>query len=245
MSSNKKSKKNNRIIQIIFIVIGLMTIVFEVLYLLNIIDIKTLFSTNSDNTSNYSQTMAYSGTNSNNSIKDNKSNKDTISIDKYVFVGDSRYVGMSAYEEDEDTFIAKNNMGYAYLEEQMELIKESCDKNTALIIGLGVNDLKYSRQKYIDTINEMAQDMDCHIFYMLVNPVDEKKEEQHGYSVENDVIDDFNSVMEEELSSDVGIIDTNSYLKEEGFETVDGLHYDRSTYKLIYDYIKECVNKAE
>ena len=120
-----------------------MTIVFEVLYLLNIIDIKTLFSTNSDNTSNYSQTMAYSGTNSNNSIKDNKSNKDTISIDKYVFVGDSRYVGMSAYEEDEDTFIAKNNMGYAYLEEQMELIKESCDKNTALIIGLGVNDLKY------------------------------------------------------------------------------------------------------
>lgn len=243
MSNNKKSHKKNRVIQMLFIIIGLVAIVFEVLYLLNVIDISNLFNSQDNISSDNKQTIVSENKSKNNTNSEKVDNK--RSIDKYVFVGDSRYVGMSAYEEEEDTFIAKNNMGYAYLEEQMELIKESCDENTALIIGLGVNDLKYSRQKYIDTINEMAQDMDCHIFYMLVNPVDEQEEAEHGYEVENEVIDEFNSVMQEELSSDVTIIDTNSYLYEEGFETVDGLHYDRSTYKLIYDYIKECVAKAE
>ncbi len=243
MSSNKESRKTTKTIQIIFIIIGLVAIIVELLYLLNIIDIKTLFGTTSDNMNGNSQTVV-----ADEQKRKDTSNKDVnekVSIDKYVFVGDSRYVGMSAYKEDEDTFIAKNNMGYAYLEEQMDVIKESCDEYTALIIGLGVNDLKYSKEKYIDTINEMAQEMDCRIFYMLVNPVDEEKEAERGYTVENSVIDDFNSDMQEELSSDVNIIDTNSYLKEEGYVTVDGLHYDSDTYKLIYDYIKECVNKAE
>ena len=47
--------------------------------------------------------------------------------------------------------------------------------------------------------------------------------------------------MQEGFDSSVRIIDTNSYLKSTGFNTVDGLHYDDSTYKKIYDYIKSNV----
>ena len=226
MSSNKKSGSRFRWIQIIFIILGAAAIIIELAYILKVVP-QSASEVKSDKTAG------------NNEDKENNDNN----INKYVFVGDSRYVGMSAYKEDTDTFIAKNNMGYSYLEEQMSLIKQSCDKNTALIIGLGVNDLKYSREKYITTINSMADAMDCKIYYMLVNPVDEKKEVSYGYSVENNTINEFNKAMKAELTSDVHIIDTYSYLQSQGYVTVDGLHYDNDTYKLIYDYIKEAIKK--
>ncbi|BBF43607.1 hypothetical protein lbkm_2295 [Lachnospiraceae bacterium KM106-2] len=161
---------------------------------------------------------------------------------KYVFVGDSRYVGMSENAEDKDVFISKANMGYSYLMEQMTEIRKECDSKTALIIGLGVNDIKYSRKNYMNTINKMAKNMDCQIYYMLVNPVDEKKEKKKGYKIKNREIDDFNKKMQEGLSEKVTIIDTNTHLKDIGYETVDGLHYTENTYRDIYDYIKEQVD---
>ena len=223
MSSNKKSGSRFRWIQIIFIILGAAAIIIELAYIFKVIPQS---AGNSNETSVVTQSTSEvksDKTAVNNEDKDNNDNN----INKYVFVGDSRYVGMSAYKEDTDTFIAKNNMGYSYLEEQMSLIKQSCDKNTALIIGLGVNDLKYSREKYITTINSMA----------------DKKEVSYGYSVENNTINEFNKAMKAELTSGVHIIDTNSYLQSQGYVTVDGLHYDNDTYKLIYDYIKEAIKK--
>lgn len=158
--------------------------------------------------------------------------------EKYVFVGDSRYVGMSYMAQEQDVFICRNNMGYDYLIEQMDNIRRACDENTALIIGLGVNDINYSSDNYIAKINEMARQMECTIYYMLVNPVDEEKETLYGYNVKNDKIDAFNQKMINGLDSSVGIIDTSSYLKGTGFLTVDGLHYATETYRAIYDYIK-------
>lgn len=158
--------------------------------------------------------------------------------EKYVFVGDSRYVGMSFMAQEQDVFICKNNMGYDYLIEQMDNIRRACDENTALIIGLGVNDINYSSDNYIKKINEMARQMNCRIYYMLVNPVDEEKETLYGYSVKNEKIDLFNQKMINGLDSSVGIIDTNSYLKSTGYLTVDGLHYATETYRAVYDYIK-------
>ena len=64
---------------------------------------------------------------------------------------------------------------------------------------------------------------------------------QYGYTVFNEQIDKYNKLMQEGFDSNVRIIDTNSYLKSTGFNTVDGLHYDDSTYKKIYDYIKSNV----
>ncbi len=159
---------------------------------------------------------------------------------RYVFVGDSRYVGMSEFAGSEDTFICKDGVGYEFLEVQMENIRQACSlKDTALIIGLGVNDVKSSSSSYISKLNRMAQEMDCSIYYMLVNPVDEAAEASYGYTVTNSRIDEFNRQMKAGLDSSIGILDTNAYLKQTGFKTADGLHYDRNTYGMIYRYIKQ------
>lgn len=160
------------------------------------------------------------------------------SFDKFVFVGDSRYRGMMFLAQENDVFICENGRGYDFLLEQMSYIKSQCDENTALIIGLGVNDSHYNSDKYINTLSEMADTMDCQIYYMLINPVDEIKEEYNGYHVLNENINYFNDRMREELDERIGLIDTNSYLFSIGFETMDGLHYTNDTYEDIYHFIK-------
>lgn len=157
---------------------------------------------------------------------------------KYLFVGDSRYKGMEkANATDEDVFICEVGEGYDYLINQMNNIKYEIDDNTALIIGLGVNDL-VNIDKYVDKINEMSQTFDCQIYYMLVNPVDEEQETYSGYHIKNDDIDYFNQEIIDRLDENVIVIDTNSYLNAIGFETQDGLHYTEETYENIYNYIK-------
>lgn len=162
----------------------------------------------------------------------------------YVFVGDSRYVGMSEFSDDSDIFICENNVGHNFLIKNMEYIEELSDGETAVIIGLGVNDVNYNSTKYIETLNQMPEAMEAHIFYMLVNPVDEEKEKLFGYGILNDKIDIFNKEMIEGLNENIRIIDTSSYLKMEGYVTVDGLHYTEETYAAIYQYIKTSVAEA-
>ncbi|WP_290848951.1 hypothetical protein [Eubacterium sp. LMAG:50] len=157
---------------------------------------------------------------------------------KYLFVGDSRYKGMEkANATDEDVFICEVGEGYDYLINQMNNIKYEIDDDTALIIGLGVNDL-VNIDKYVDKINEMSQTFDCQIYYMLVNPVYEEQETYSGYHIKNDDIDYFNQEIIDRLDENVIVIDTNSYLNAIGFETQDGLHYTEETYENIYNYIK-------
>lgn len=165
----------------------------------------------------------------------------TQKYDKYIFVGDSRYVGMSksVQRAENDVFICKNNMGFTFLKEHLSNIKSMCTKDSVVIIGLGVNDFKYSVQNYIDTINSLASEIEAKVCFMLVNPVDEKREAECGYRVENDGINNFNDIMKRSLNDKVTIIDTNSYLLKDGFNATDGLHYDDETYKKIYAYIKE------
>ena len=231
-------RKRRRIRQMIGIVLGMCVIAAEVVYL----------------TDGFGQAAAVEQNGSpaaQNAGKDNTPKQVAVNAaatepettqkrtyENYVFVGDSRYVGMSVYAQAEDTFIAKNNMGYSYLVEQTNNILRVCNENTALIIGLGVNDLRYSSNNYIAKINELAQTMDCQIYYMLVNPVDETKEESYGYSILNTEINEFNQKMKRGLSSRVIVLDTNSYLKQIGYSTQDGLHYTKETYGKIYEYIK-------
>ena len=56
--------------------------------------------------------------------------------------------------------------------------------------------------------------------------------------VYNEMIDKYNMLMRAGFSDKVRIIDSNSYLKESGFSTVDGLHYNDTTYNKIYNYLK-------
>ncbi len=162
---------------------------------------------------------------------------------KYVFLGDSRYRGMSFCAGWQDVFIAENGQGYEYLVSSLESLKAICDNQTALIVGLGVNDCGYRAPNYIATLNELDAATDCQIYFMSVNPVDEAVEaaQPHPYKVKNNDIDSFNAQMQVGLNSNIIYIDTNAYLKSVGYATRDGLHYMDSTYQTIYDYIKAYV----
>lgn len=181
---------------------------------------------------------------SGNNDKINTSLKAADGYDKFIFVGDSRYVGMEACvkKDDRDVFICRNNMGYSYLKNQLSNIKAIATKDSLVIIGLGVNDIGSGCSSYIKTINEMADTMECDICYMLVNPVEETACAYSGYSIKNESIDSFNKKMKQGLSDKVKIIDGNSYLRQSGFTAPDGLHYDSATYKKLYKYIKDSVN---
>lgn len=181
--------------------------------------------------------------NSKNKQKIHNQNIKKYAFERYVFVGDSRYRGMEYLAEENDIFICENGRGYDFLLEKLAEIKSVCDENTALIIGLGVNDNGYNIEKYVETLTDLADTMDCHIFYMLVNPVDEAVGASHGYSVSNEKINTFNHTLMEQLDDRIGIIDTNTYLYNEGFSTQDGLHYTNETYEKIYQFIKAEITK--
>lgn len=157
---------------------------------------------------------------------------------KYVFVGDSRYVGMEKYSDPyKDVFISEVGVGYSFLTQNMSKIIAECDSDTALIIGLGVNDLVNCTQ-YISTINDLAVNTDCQIYYMSVNPVDDITAQSHGYNMNNSSIEEFNSTIKAQLNDDIVFIDTNKYLNDDGYESTDGIHYSESTYEKIYLYLK-------
>lgn len=175
--------------------------------------------------------------------KSKKTQKKKRDFEKFVFVGDSRFVGISKYSTSEqDVFISEIGEGHSFLIQQMSNIKYHCNENTALIIGLGVNDAHANADKYIETINEMNETMDCQIYFVSINPVEEEKARANGYNVKTQIIDDFNQTAIEELDEDIIYIDTNEYLKEVGFTTQDGLHFTEDISQELYMYIKDFVN---
>lgn len=226
-------KKRKRYVQGILIVIGIGIIILQILILTGIIPLLS----NHDKTNVTGWSLE--GNTMNNREQYVVAGQDAgKTYTKYIFVGDSRYVGMSQCKGDNDVFISKSGIGYSYLEEQISRIKLESDPTSALIIGLGVNDLMRSCELYISKLNELAEELDCQIYYMSVNPVDEDRESLNGYSVKNADIEKFNEKMKTELSSKIIYIDSYAYLKSHAYETVDGLHYNDKTYKLIYDFIK-------
>ena len=164
----------------------------------------------------------------------------TNEYEKYIFVGDSRYVPMESYADEDDTIIAEVGVGRKFLSEHMEEIVNISDENTKIVVGLGVNDLYVGAQKYKDSLLELKANTNAQIYYTLVNPVDDELCASHGYSVTNESIDNFNSNIQSELiGTGIKTIDTNSYLKTIGYSSSDGLHYSSDTNQNIYVYIKE------
>lgn len=155
-----------------------------------------------------------------------------------LFVGDSRTEGMSLYISDINS-MALAGSGYSYLSTiDSDIRKSDAD---CVIIGFGVNDLS-SIQNYIDYANALGRDMDVPVFYLTVNPVEEKRAQGNGYSIDSDYIEDFNELLTENAMH-YRIINTYDYLIEDGFATTDGLHYDKETYIKIYNYVMNEIEK--
>lgn len=150
---------------------------------------------------------------------------------EYIFVGDSRFVGMSECQSKNDKFICEISQGYDYFRNQQDNIKELDNYNKNIVIGFGINDL-HNIDKYIEFVNKNIYKGT--VYFLTVNPVDENL----YYKITNKEIDDFNYKLKKNAKN-YKVIDTNNYLGKYGFKTSDGVHYDYETYQLIYDYIKE------
>ena len=161
-----------------------------------------------------------------------------------IIIGDSRMVGLcsySWYKNEHGTCVAKSAMGYKWMVETAipkvnEILKNK--KEYYITSNLGVNDL-YNVNKYIDKYKELATTTwkDHDIFIISVNPT------KGNYDGRNSEINSFNSKVKSELSSYKNIIYCNTIdtLRNEGFGSNDGLHYNQTSSKRIYELIKQCI----
>ena len=201
----------------------------------------------------YEKGVAKPKNNNNNNNNNNNSNSNQT-ISKIVFIGDSRTVQMyafltsdwgganyssgSVHNVDGDIFVAQGSMGLNWMKNTgMPAAQQYFSSGTAIVILMGVNDL-HNADNYISYVNENLSSWTSNgssVYYATVNPC------SGSYSHLNSSIDSFNSKLKSGLSSNVKIIDTNAYLVSNGYNTTDGLHYDKSTSDAIYNYIKNNV----
>lgn len=145
---------------------------------------------------------------------------------EYLFVGDSRTVGLDACVSGISSK-AKVGAKVDYLQSILSDVTKTRKKN--VIFNFGVNDLG-NINKYIKVYKSLPKDFikNNNVIIMSVNPTDGSK-----YGSWNTDIDKFNAKMKKNLPSGVKYLDTNSTLKKEGFSTRDGVHYKEVTYKRI------------
>lgn len=152
-----------------------------------------------------------------------------------VFIGDSRTVGMyQAVRDNSSLWVGAVGKGRDWFVKYGSVQADPyITEGTKVVINLGVNDTGQIK-KYITDMNSICQtwiDRGASVYYVSVNPLDYSK------YVTNDSIVSFNASLKAGLSADIKWIDSYSYLVENGYATVDGIHYSKDTSKSIYQYI--------
>ena len=156
-----------------------------------------------------------------------------------ILVGDSRFVQMQeSVGANYCTWIAEGGKGYTWFEEKAIPRIDNCVGNgSKRLINLGVNDTR-NLQKYITLVNAKAAEwtaLGATVYYASVNPVWENR-----YVTEEQVVY-FNTQMQNNLAPYVHWIDSHTYLTSVGYKLVDGLHYSKETYQVIYAYLMSCM----
>lgn len=160
-----------------------------------------------------------------------------------TIVGDSRMVGLCTYKwykSEKGTCIAKVGEGYKwFINNAISQVSNLNDsKKQYIVINLGVNDLG-NIDSYIKKYKELASGSwkEFYIFLLSVNPTKGK------YDNLNSKIDNFNDKLVKLAKEKNNIIycDTVNYLRNNGFGSSDGLHYNEDTSKIIYGQMKKCI----
>lgn len=173
-------------------------------------------------------------------IRDPKTIIDPASI---TIVGDSRMEDLcrrSWYKAENGTCIAEISKGYNWLNTTAikEVNKLSPDKKRFIVTNLGVND--YHRIKeYVKRYEELALTdwKDSILVLLSVNPTKDSRSNLNPH------INSFNSelILLASKYDNITYCDSNSYLKQIGFQSNDGVHYTSNTDKDIYNYMKQCI----
>lgn len=154
------------------------------------------------------------------------------------YVGDSRTNGLkNAVGGSAAYFIAKDSQGYSWLKSTAySQVKTWLKSNPSgvVIFNFGVNDL-YNIQNYINYYKNtvIAENPGKSIYFMTVNPVN-----GDPYAT-NTEIESFNKKMASSFPN--RIIDTYSNVS---FTTVDGVHYNNTTYKAIHQYVQKVLGSG-
>ena len=161
----------------------------------------------------------------------------------YIYLGDSRFVGMNKYihiDEMENTFVvAKVGEGLSWLKNTAagkidEIMGNNTDiDNWVIITGLGINDY-WNASKYIDYYDTMD---DVQLILVSVNPVEKDKCDAHGYDY-GKLSEGIITLNDRLMETGYRYIDVYSAMMDEGFSTIDGVHYKKETYQFIYDIIR-------
>lgn len=171
---------------------------------------------------------------------DKDSTEDKAKIDgRIIWVGDSRTVGMQQAVEgsDKNEWVCKTSEGYSwFVNTAIGSVNSKLNKDDTIIFNLGVNDLG-NVDKYVKKLNSLANGdwkKAKKIIVMSVNPTDSSK---YSGGATNEAIKKFNSEMKSGLDASIKYVDTYSQIKDT-MKTSDGLHYDKATYKLLYNIIR-------
>ena len=171
--------------------------------------------------------------------------------DYYIFVGDSRTVGMrKACVDTNCKFIGSVGSGLSFVKSESSKILALVEKHEGddvhIIFNSGVNDIS-NKEKYIKFHKELLDSLEkydyCDAYYVSVLPVFEN--EVYNWNVQsfNKDIRDFNSSMYT-LYGD-NFIDVFDKTLKQGVSSSDGLHYSSKDYNVIVDEIKTTVEERK
>lgn len=171
---------------------------------------------------------------------DKDSTEDKAKIDgRIIWVGDSRTVGMQQAIGglDKNEWVCKTAEGYNwFVNTAIGSVNSKLKKDDTIVFNLGVNDLG-NVDKYVKKLNSLANGdwkKAKKIIVMSVNPTDSSK---YSGGATNEAIKKFNSKMKSGLDGSIKYVDTYSQIKDT-MKTSDGLHYDKTTYKSLYNIIR-------
>ncbi len=163
---------------------------------------------------------------------------EAVKAHSLIFVGDSRTIGMRDAVNDSCTYIGKEGEGYMWF--SAEGIQEldaviAGNSGQSVIFNFGVND-PANISLYIDLYRSLQETYPDTVFYYLsVNPLIDSE----GFNTTNEMISIFNATLQSAFPDHY--LDSNTYLTENGFETVDGLHYTDDSYKMIHNFVVDKV----
>lgn len=153
-----------------------------------------------------------------------------------IYMGDSRIVGMmSSITNKSITYIAQSGAGYSWLvDSAIPELANKIEGKKFIVLAFGVNDLG-NAANYLTKYQELKDTYpNVNIYIMSVNPVDEAKEAENGYTVTNESIENFNETIKNGFGENY--IDVYDQIKD-NFETEDGVHYTTETYKKIHEIV--------
>ena len=194
----------------------------------------------------------------------------SASSGKILNVGDSRTVGMAGEngsrlvqktDKTGDDWYAQMGKGFAWFKQHLNDIKQDAQDCDCVVVNLGFNDvygavhsnknIEKMAKEYAAQMNEFAAEMKRQgkqVYFTTVNPVSTNRSDAAKV---NKGVDDFNRYMQQYLSDDVKIIDTQSYVRSQSNSKVygskggDGIHYTGSFYSELAQYTEQQVRAAE